>query len=843
MADEVAPVFQSIEVVSDNPLSPLHATLGDTITFTLTLAQPDTAGLSNHINFSDGSRTYASERIFSSIPLSTYVYRRVIEGWEDGVMEITNIAFVDEAGNMLTGAVLPYTPIPHFTMDNIAPTEPIVSYPGEWSFINDNIPTITGTSEPDITITITSWVHQYSTQADWVGNWEIDILDALPEGNNTLSIMTTDFVGQNSALVNLSFNVDTTIDNIAPTQPVVSYPGEWSFINNNIPTITGTSQSDVTVTITSWIHQYSTQADWAGNWEIDILDILPEGSNTLSIIATDVIGLQSSLVNLSFNVDSIAPTDPVVSYPGEWDLINDNIPTITGTSQPTTVINISVWSNSYTGIADEAGNWEIDVLNPLSDGNIILSVWTSDGVGNTSATTNVNFDLDATPPDAPEFSYPTQWEVIDDENPFIEGTLDENEDTNIFITIINAAGEYTEGEIVLEGFWEWESPEDLLEGNNTLFAFVTDAAWNNSPLTQVNFIVLVSPDGDGDGIPDDIEIEQWTDPTNSGSFLDTDNDGISDFSDFNDDGDFLEDYMEDLGPNQWDANNDGTVDSAQWDVASVVSEVSDSYVALETTQSSNNCNVSQFSVIPEASLPVEDANIDYPVWLNQFTLDCGTPWATAAIKIYYDSLHDTTDWVYKKYNSTTDTYTDISSIVNYTIENVWGVDVTVVTYQVTDGWIHDEDGLLNWIIVDPAGPAIDNNPSGEAICGWATWAVYSDYNSRELKRMKKVLKFKNPDKIKKTRYPGMKSIIAQTYGDCANTNEWTENIPTKIISKTSKFILKWNKEKYTKKQIKKSVKSVFWKLEKLRNKTQDPSTINIINYIEAQLATLYIEKQ
>gem|GEM_PF-3703515 len=45
----------------------------------------------------------------------------------------------------------------------------------------------------------------------------------------------------------------------------------------------------------------------------------------------------------------------------------------------------------------------------------------------------------------------------------------------------------------------------------------------------------------------------------------------------------------------------------------MVSEVSDSYVALETTQSSNNCNVSQFSVIPEASLPVEDANIDYPV--------------------------------------------------------------------------------------------------------------------------------------------------------------------------------------------------------------------------------------
>jgi hypothetical protein len=44
-----------------------------------------------------------------------------------------------------------------------------------------------------------------------------------------------------------------------------------------------------------------------------------------------------------------------------------------------------------------------------------------------------------------------------------------------------------------------------------------------------------------------------------------------------------------------------------------VSDISDSYVALETTGSSNTCNVSQFNIIPELSLPADDVNIDYPV--------------------------------------------------------------------------------------------------------------------------------------------------------------------------------------------------------------------------------------
>jgi hypothetical protein len=57
-----------------------------------------------------------------------------------------------------------------------------------------------------------------------------------------------------------------------------------------------------------------------------------------------------------------------------------------------------------------------------------------------------------------------------------------------------------------------------------MFAFVTDLAGNNSPLSQVNFIVLVSPDIDGDGIPDDIEIDQGTNPMDDSDFLDTDND-------------------------------------------------------------------------------------------------------------------------------------------------------------------------------------------------------------------------------------------------------------------------------------------------------------------------------
>ena len=62
--------------------------------------------------------------------------------------------------------------------------------------------------------------------------------------------------------------------------------------------------------------------------------------------------------------------------------------------------------------------------------------------------------------------------------------------------------------------------------------------------------------------------------------------------------------------------------------------------------------------------------------------------------------------MYRKHNEITDTYTDISSVVTYTIETVGTIPVTVINYSVTDGGVNDDDGIANGVIIDPSGPAI-----------------------------------------------------------------------------------------------------------------------------------------
>jgi len=71
-------------------------------------------------------------------------------------------------------------------------------------------------------------------------------------------------------------------------------------------------------------------------------------------------------------------------------------------------------------------------------------------------------------------------------------------------------------------------------------------------------------DSDGDGVPDDVEAIDNTDPTDGTQFLDSDNDGVPDFLDEDDDNDGILDVIEGDGdvdgdsiPNQLDLDSDG----------------------------------------------------------------------------------------------------------------------------------------------------------------------------------------------------------------------------------------------------------------------------------------------
>lgn len=220
-------------------------------------------------------------------------------------------------------------------------------------------------------------------------------------------------------------------------------------------------------------------------------------------------------------------------------------------------------------------------------------------------------------------------------------------------------------------------------------------------ITRTVRVVDATTDSDNDGLPDLIELQIWTDTTQD----DSDGDGTTDD---NNDKDNIAPIIELAAPNNGDANGDGQQDAIQNEVSSRPNILTNTYNALELANAGvSSCGqINKFVSTTEASLAAQDSGFDYDLGLWDFEIACSSTWATVDIQIYLDTLYDTSTWEYRKFNATTNTYTDISSIVSYSSETVWTGSVTVVNYSITDGWAYDEDGIANGIIIDPSGPSI-----------------------------------------------------------------------------------------------------------------------------------------
>ncbi|USN96277.1 MAG: hypothetical protein H6797_04345 [Candidatus Nomurabacteria bacterium] len=163
-----------------------------------------------------------------------------------------------------------------------------------------------------------------------------------------------------------------------------------------------------------------------------------------------------------------------------------------------------------------------------------------------------------------------------------------------------------------------------------------------------------------------------------------------------DDNDGVLQSVEAAAPNGGDANGDSTPDSQQTNVTSLVDPVTNRYAVLDTVGCPTNTNVS-------AAAHTNDDSYTYPAGMLSFVLDCASPGDTATITQYYYGV-DPSGLVLRKYNSTTHTY---QNITNATISSVLigGQAATKVVYTVTDGSALDDDGTVDGHIVDPVGLA------------------------------------------------------------------------------------------------------------------------------------------
>jgi CshA-type fibril repeat protein len=174
--------------------------------------------------------------------------------------------------------------------------------------------------------------------------------------------------------------------------------------------------------------------------------------------------------------------------------------------------------------------------------------------------------------------------------------------------------------------------------------------------------------------------------------VDSDNDGIMD-------------QIENDGPNNGDANNDGVPDRFEKNVATFVGTVTGRYKTLEMD---SVCQINAVDMVVEPTNPI-DIGYTYPMGLMNFTANCGTPGFTAAVTQYYFDTPDD-NYVLRKYDPNSKDYFTIGSAALQPL-SVGGRSAVKAIFTVTDGDSLDMDGNSNGTIVDPAGLALSTTVS------------------------------------------------------------------------------------------------------------------------------------
>jgi len=175
------------------------------------------------------------------------------------------------------------------------------------------------------------------------------------------------------------------------------------------------------------------------------------------------------------------------------------------------------------------------------------------------------------------------------------------------------------------------------------------------------------------------------------------------------DSDPIPDSVEDAAPGNGDGNNDGTPDSAQSNVTSLpipTGSNAGTYVTLVVPEGST---LTTTAIEQATALATKDSAYDYPLGLMSFTVSNLTPGSTIPIELYYYTSTPPNSFTPRKYNSTNQTYTTLSTITqtqtSLTKTTINNQPVLKLSYQLQDGGPLDQDNIANGTIIDPVGLA------------------------------------------------------------------------------------------------------------------------------------------
>ncbi len=370
------------------------------------------------------------------------------------------------------------------------------------SLTKDNTPTLSGTGEPDATITIKDAAGNTIATATVApdGSWSATPTTALPNGLNALSVTATDPAGNVSQPTALPITIDTT----APAAPAAALASSSdtgilgdAVTADTTPTLSGTGTPGDTITVKDGSGNVIATATVApdGSWSATPTTPLADGLHNLAVTATDPAGNTGPATTVPVTIDATAPAAPTPDVAATSDtgtsntdkLTSDTTPTINGTGAAGDTITLYAPNGTTVlGTATVAANgtWAITPTTALPDGTTALSVKATDPQGNTSAPGTVSVTIDTTAPTAPTAMLDSGSDTgnlgdskTSDTTPTLSGTGVPG-DT---ITLKNAAGNVIATATVAgDGSWSATPTTALPEGLNTLSVTATDPAGNTS---------------------------------------------------------------------------------------------------------------------------------------------------------------------------------------------------------------------------------------------------------------------------------------------------------------------------------------------------------------------------
>ena len=296
---------------------------------------------------------------------------------------------------------------------------------------NDNTPTISGTTEPGATVTISYTDAQgnsqtQSTTADANGNYSIEITNPLADGSNDITVSVEDAAG-NTASTTTTVNVDTqadegrvTVDPIAGDNVInAEEAGEQT------QTVSGTAQGgDIaegdTVTVTVNGNDYTTTVQNDGTWSVDVAtsDLIADNSVDVSVASIDAAGNSvTSTASTSVSVDTVpgnlpngepmaAPQVSIVDDTNNDGTINANekdsevnfeISMPEGVEAGDTLnvnVNGTVTSVEITQNMIDAGKYEGVTTTPDEGQSVVITASITDKQGNTTESSSDSVQVD-----------------------------------------------------------------------------------------------------------------------------------------------------------------------------------------------------------------------------------------------------------------------------------------------------------------------------------------------------------------------------------------------------------------------------------------------------------------